>query len=187
MKNESHLLSLLLHGNQLKNTIRTGWTMRGIAHAENVAAHSYGVTFIALVLLELLNQPLNRDRVLQMAILHDLPEGLTTDIPTPSWRLMPSGIKTDVERSAITTILDNAPFRQAWLEIWEELHANQTAEAQLVHDADKLEMYVQAWRYEQETGNKRLAEFWHRPFHFHFPIAQVLYDQIVTLRKSVSL
>ncbi|MCZ7670255.1 MAG: hypothetical protein M5U34_25360 [Chloroflexi bacterium] len=34
------VLKLLLHGNQLKRTPRTGWVQRGVPNAENVAAHS---------------------------------------------------------------------------------------------------------------------------------------------------
>ena len=37
------MLELLLHGNQLKRTARTGWVQRGVPLPENVAAHTFGV------------------------------------------------------------------------------------------------------------------------------------------------
>ena len=46
------VLNTLLHGNQLKRTARTGWVQRGVPNAENVAAHSFGVVFVALVLAQ---------------------------------------------------------------------------------------------------------------------------------------
>lgn len=176
--NETAVINLLLHGNQLKRTARTGWVQRGVPNPENVAAHSFGVIYAALTLLPLVDEPLDAARVLAMATLHDLPEGLTTDIPTPAWRYLPPGIKTDVERGAMQEMLQDAPFAPNWLALWEELHAAQTAEAQLVHDADKLDMYLQAWVYQQQTGNRFLAEFWHKPRTFHFLQSQVIYEEL---------
>ncbi len=103
---DSDILQLLFHGNQLKRTVRTGWVQRGIANAEDVAAHSYGVAFTVLVLAQTIPTKLDVEKALAMAILHDLPEGVTTDIPTPAWRYLPPGIKTDVERGAMNSILE---------------------------------------------------------------------------------
>lgn len=175
------VLTLLQHGNQLKRTARTGWVQRGVANAENVAAHSYGVIFTALTLAQLIKDPLDLTRVLLMATLHDLPEGLTSDIPTPAWRYLPEGIKSDVERSALLEILQHLPFATDWLDAWEELHRGETAAALLVKDADKLEQFIQALNYEQQTGNRQLEEFWAIPHRFHFAEAQQLYD---TLRRK---
>ncbi|MEM7110995.1 MAG: HD family hydrolase [Chloroflexota bacterium] len=171
------ILALLRHGNQLKRTARTGWVQRGVANAEDVAAHSFGVTFTALILVEWIERPLNLERILMMATLHDLPEALTTDIPSPVWReLLPKGVKSDVERGAMNKILGDAPLAPALMDAWEELHANETDEAKLVHDADKLDMYLQALIYEQQTGNRRLAEFWEPPHACYFAEAQQIYD-----------
>ena len=172
------ILTILLHGNQLKRTARTGWTQRGVPNAENVAAHSYGVAFAALLLLQLIDTPLDTGKVLAMALLHDLPEALTTDIPTPAWRYLPPGIKTDVERRALEEILGTAVPTAALLTSWEELHANETAEAHLVHDADRIDLYLQALVYEEQTANSHLQEFWAVPHRFHFAEAQAVYDRL---------
>lgn len=168
----------LLHANQLKRAARTGWGQRGVPDAESVAAHSFGVVFTALTLAQLVNEPLDLGKLLALAALHDLPEALTTDIPTPAWRYLPPGIKTDVERGAMAEMLADTPFAADWLRLWEDLHTNKTAEARLVHDADKLEMYLQAWVYEQQFGNRFLAEFWVNTPTFHFAEAQRIYEEI---------
>jgi putative hydrolase of HD superfamily len=170
------VLQLLTYGNQLKRTARTGWVQRGVSNAESVAAHSYGVVYTALVLVQLVAEPVDVPRVLAMAALHDLPEALTTDIPTPAWRYLPDGVKTAVERRAMQEMLANTPVAPQWMALWEELHASQTAEARLVHDADKLEMYLQAVMYEMQQGNRQLAEFWSTPHTFYFPQTQAIYD-----------
>lgn len=172
---------LLLHSNQLKRTARTGWVQRGIANAEDVAAHSYGVVMATLVLAPMIEEPIDLGRALAMAALHDLPEGLTTDIPTPAWRYMPEGVKTAVERGAMQEITQNTPVANSFMKIWEELHANETAVAKLVHDADKIDMFLQAIIYEEQTGNQHLSQFWQKERLFNFPIAQALYG---LLRKK---
>ncbi len=172
------VLNTLLHGNQLKRTARTGWAQRGVPNAENVAAHSFGVVYVALVLAQVVDEKVDLGRLLAMAALHDLPEALTTDIPTPAWRYLPPGIKTEVERGAMQEMLGETAFAPAFMDLWEELHAAQTPEARLVHDADKLEMYLQAIVYEKQTGNVQLGEFWERPYTFHYPQAQAIYDAL---------
>ena len=178
------VLNTLLHGNQLKRTARTGWVQRGVPNAENVATHSFGVVFVALVLAQVVDEELDLGRLLAMAALHDLPEALTTDIPTPAWRYLPPGIKTEVERGAMQEMLNETEFAPIFMDLWEELHAAQTPEAKLVHDADKLEMFVQAFVYEQQTGNQQLQEFWERPYTFNFPQAQAIYDSLVSQRQA---
>ena len=180
------VIDILLHGNQLKRIPRTGWVQRGVPNAENVAAHSFGVVYAVLVLAPLVGAEINLEKALAMATLHDLPEGLTTDIPTPAWRFLPPGVKIDVERGSMQEILGGtatsagsvqavAPQFMAW---WEELHAAESAEALLVHDADKIDMFLQALIYEQQTGNQQLAEFWKKPFIFHYPESQAIYDEL---------
>ena len=53
------LLELLLHGNQLKRTARTGWVQRGVPLPENVAAHTFGVVYATLLLADLVEQPID--------------------------------------------------------------------------------------------------------------------------------
>ncbi len=180
--NVTAVTQTLLHANQLKRTARTGWGQRGVPDAENVAAHSFGVVFTALTLAQVVDAPLDLGKLLALAALHDLPEALTTDIPTPAWRFLPPGIKTDVERGAMAEMLADAPFAAEWMTLWEELHGGDTPVARLVHDADKLEMYLQAWVYEQQFGNTFLAEFWATPPTFHFAEAQGIYEEIRRLR-----
>ena len=177
------VLQTLLHGNQLKRTARTGWVQRGVPNAENVAAHSFGVVFATLVLAQMVDEPIDLGRALAIAALHDLPEGLTTDIPTPAWRYLPSGVKTAVERNAMQDILQDTPYADNLMALWEELHEKKTAEAQLADDADKLDMFVQARVYEAQTGNQYLAEFWQKPYVFHTVVAQAIYEQLRVQRE----
>lgn len=172
-----------MHGNQLKRTARTGWVQRGVPEAENVAAHSYGAAYTALVLHGLLDDPPDLGRVLALVVLHDLPEALTTDIPRPAWRYLPPEVKPAAEAAALSEMLGETPLAATWEAWWAELVANETAAAKLAHDADKLDQFLQAAVYERQTGNRTLAEFWHRPHTFHFPEAQAIYDELRRRRE----
>ncbi|MFQ5399416.1 MAG: HD family hydrolase [Anaerolineae bacterium] len=184
MDRTTAVLNLLEHGNQLKRTARTGWVQRGIPDAENVAAHSFGVVFTSLVLARLVAEPLDLGKVLAIAALHDLPEALTTDIPTPAWRYLPPGSKSTTERAAMEEILGEAIFEAELMSLWEELRAAATVEARLVHDADKLDMFLQAVIYEEQTGNTRLAEFWATPHTFYFTESQAIYEKLRARRRG---
>jgi len=180
----SRMLEMLMHGNQLKRTPRTGWGQRGVPAAENVAAHSYGTIYTALLLAHWVEGPVDLAAVLAMAALHDLPEALTTDIPPAVWRLLPPGAKAVGEQQALQLIFGDDAANARLMAWREEMRRNETAEARLVHDADKLDQYLQAYIYEQQTGNRQLAEFWAVAHRFHYPQAQSIYDELRRLRAK---
>ena len=180
-------VSLLLAGIRLKQTPRTGWVQHGVIGAENVAAHTFGVAFTAMLLLELVEQPFNVARVLAMAVLHDLPESLTSDIPSPIKRFFPAelpDLKAKIERAALQELTGDVSFGGDWRELWDEMSAAITPEAKLVHDADKVDMFLQAFAYEQQQGNRQLAAFWRKPHGFYFSEAQAIYDYLVVERNK---
>ena len=173
-----NIVSTMLQGNQLKRTIRTGWARRGVPNPESVAAHTYGVAYIALVLSETVEKEFDLGRLLAMTVLHDLPEALTSDIPTPSWRLMPPGTKEATEQKAMNQALEGAVFGTAWMDLWREYQEQTSAEARLAHDADKLDMFLQAMLYQKQTGNQLLDEFWKASVTFHYRQSQAIYEEI---------
>ena len=52
------------------------------------------------------------------------------------------------------------PLFAGWREIWDEFEAQETPEAKLVRDADRLDLLVQALAYERAAGSRELGEFW---------------------------
>jgi putative hydrolase of HD superfamily len=161
-----NLVNLFLDAATLKRMPRTGWALRGVDTVESVADHSHGVAWIALVLADALNDagtapPLDRERVLIQAVLHDLGEVYLTDLPRRAARLLPPGIKSSAEHQALRGLLAPLPpaRRDEYLACWQEFEDRSTPEGRLVRDADKLEMMVQCLRYEM-AGHRGLDEFW---------------------------
>jgi putative hydrolase of HD superfamily len=141
-----------------------GWVTRGVPHVESIADHSFGVALLALALCDMLSEAdqgvhPDREKVLVMALLHDLAEVRLTDLPASASRLIPAQLKSEAEATAIARLLAPLPTSgqlEAW---WQEFEDSSTAEGKIVRDADKLEMMVQCLRYEQ-AGSAGLEEFW---------------------------
>lgn len=134
---------LALEATRLKALPRTGWVQAGVADPESVAAHSWGVAFLALLLCP---PGLDRGRVLAMAVLHDLAEVDTGDL-TPEDGVSPDE-KHHRERKVMLRLLGEHPHLLA---VWEEAEARVSPEAKFLKDLDRLDMGVQARRY-QDRG-----------------------------------
>ena len=159
VQQEQIVLDVLLHASQLKRLPRIGWALRGVEQPESVADHTYGVAFIAMLLADLDPGAVDRERVLRMALVHDLAESLVTDLPATLARFLAPDTKHAVERAALAEIVAALPAPEEYVTLWEEYESGETPEARLVHDADKLEVVVQAFVYEQR-GQRNLDEFW---------------------------
>jgi putative hydrolase of HD superfamily len=162
--------------------------MRGVAHVESVADHSFGVAFVALALAEALGDPgLDLEKILIMAVLHDLAEVRLTDLPAPAIRLLPGEVKSQAEALAMADLLAPLPGADRLRMLWQEFEDRSGLEGQLVRDADKLEMMVQCLRYEM-AGSRGLDEFWQAMDRrrWHYPLAAGLYDSLKAMRPGDS-
>ena len=183
------LLHLALHAAQLKRIPRMGWLMRGAplgGQPENVAAHSYGVVFLTMLLLDSHEQELDHDLALRMAVLHDLAESLIGDLPKTATHFISKEAKHAAEREAMSDILRQTPFSADYLALWQAYNAAQSAEARIVKDADKLDMMIQAYLYEQ-AGQRNLHDFWEncQPNAFYTVVAQSLFTELLDLRRQL--
>ena len=83
MSEAEALLRLISRIQRLEDLPRTGWVVSGVPNPESIAAHSYEVAVIALWLAESIDDEVDVAHVLKIALLHDVGEALTTDIPAP--------------------------------------------------------------------------------------------------------
>jgi len=143
---------------ELKKVPRKGWKSKAnIEHPESVADHSYGTAMIAMVLSDL--QKLDTQKIIKMALLHDLAETITGDF-------MPEEISKEIknisERDAMKEILSKLPenIAEEYTKIWQEYLQINTKESILLHDIDKMEMAIQAAKYSSEgISNEKLNLF----------------------------
>lgn len=124
---------------KLKAVARAGWTHVGVENPESVAAHSWGMAFLALILCP---PELDRERVLALAILHDLPEVRVGDL-TPRDGVSKEE-KAQRETQAAEALFQSQP---ELLTLFREYAGQTTPEARFVHALDRLDMGLQAQIY----------------------------------------
>ncbi len=182
------LLNLLLAGNRLKTLKRQGWSQRGVLVPESIAEHSHQVALVALLLLDRCDAVLDREKVLTIAVLHDLAEALLTDIPEPALRHWGREAKRQAEESALRELLAGVPRAEEYVAWWREFEEASTPEGRLVRDADRLELVVQAYAYEQ-AGHRGLDEFWEAMAAntWYYPESETLFVRLSARRASLGL
>ena len=124
---------------KLKQLLRTGWVISGVENPESVASHSWGMAILAM---KLCPDNLNKTRVIEMCIVHDLPEIIVGD-------LTPHDVQTNKYNDEIEAMNKLAPF---WLDLLLEYEEQRTEEAKFVKYLDKLDMAYMARLYEEEQG-----------------------------------
>ena len=169
-----HNLSFLVQSTQLKSIDRAGWKRVGIEHPESVAAHSWGVTLLCSLYCP---TNLDKERVLQIALVHDLPEIVVGDI-TPHDGISPTE-KHAKEHHAATQLLPSS-----LLAFWQEYQEHQTEESIFVHSMDKIDMLVQAMTY-ANTHNKDTSEFINSARKSVHPKYQELVEKIIGMNKDI--
>ena len=157
----------------LKRFPRTGWLRAGIENPESIADHSFRTAMIAWAIAEMENsqfavrskqfktahrKPLTANpdinTVIKMSLLHDIEESRTGDLDMVMKRYHPNGSK----KKAYFDILKNSPYESEAHELVQELFAQKTLESKIVKDADKIELFLQAFEY--EAGGFREAAKW---------------------------
>jgi putative hydrolase of HD superfamily len=170
---------------KLKSTPRTGWIDRGVGaiEVESVAEHSFQTALLAW-LAAAADPTLDRDRILKLALIHDLPEAIIGDWPPyergdipdsssdrAAWRAFfdrrqirgaaQTAAKRSAEQDALGRLLNdlsgNARVEMAAL--WHELKEGLTAEARFVKQADSLEAYLQSLAYLETDPDRPMTSF----------------------------
>lgn len=134
----------------LKQLYRQGWLRRGVApeRCESVAEHSFGVAVLALFLAEEHFPDLDADKVLRLALLHDLGEIYAGDIIPADG--VDAAEKSARERRSVARVLGKLPRGARYVALWEEYEEGASPEARFVREVDRLEMALQASVYEHQ-------------------------------------
>lgn len=184
MKDPAGLANLLHTIQELKRIKRTGWVDRGVpaGEIESVADHSYLTALIAWIAA--IDDPtVDPDRVLKLAIIHDLAESIVGDAPPYEAGDVPDHsdaaahraffsvrhvrsaenkrAKQVAEGQAFARLSGQmAPATRAELTaLWEEYEAQATPESRFVKQVDTLEAYLQSRHYAQRHPELPLQGF----------------------------
>lgn len=178
------LLKFMEQVGRMKVLPRTGWLLRGLKHPESIADHSYRMSLLAMVLSDLLieqGMAIDVARVMRMALLHDVAESQTGDIPYPAMRYIPDAVKEAAEREALEDLTEGFhELGRFYVELWEEYEQAATLESQIVKVADKLELLIQTFEYEK-VGFQSLDDFWENLLNYRLFQDYPLVQEMVTL------
>lgn len=128
---------------KIHNLKRSGWLSCGVSHPESVAEHSFS---LALSVLLLTPENLNRDKSVAMALLHDLQEIHTGDF-MPHDNISPEE-KGRLELNAAKKIA-KALHKPEISELFVEYEKSVTPESRLVKDLDRLDAVLLAAYYDR--------------------------------------
>ncbi|CAN5802410.1 HD family hydrolase [soil metagenome] len=157
------ILETMLQIDPLADLPRTGWLLRGVRPCESIADHGFGVAFLAMMLVDAMRAEgtvVDGERVLRMALVHDVAEARTGDVPMPNKTARMSEALHDLEATLVRELLP-ASLREAWAEV----EVGDSLEARVVKVADKAQMMIKAVAYERQKRG-HLDGFWVNPMNF---------------------
>lgn len=130
----------------LKHTPRAGWLLLGIPQPESVAEHSFRAGIVGIVLAALEDADVARTAAL--CLLHDAHETRIGDVTSVSRAYVETATPEAV--SARQTAALPAGAANVFRDLVAEFEGEDTLESTIAHDADKLEMLLQALEYQAE-------------------------------------
>jgi len=153
------ILPLAEAGISLKRRPRMGWIEAGVARPESVADHSYALTLLSMAAADLLG--LDAEKMMRMALLHDLAEAFTSDLTPKKKKAAGTHIVRRLEKSILASVLGDLPqhMRERYAALLNEYLEGRSREARVLHLLDGVEMALEALRLRRERGLK-LARFW---------------------------
>jgi putative hydrolase of HD superfamily len=191
------VISVFMKAEILKSLQRTGWATAGVHSSvtESVAEHSYGTTFISLILANSLKADgveVDLEKTLTMAVLHDLGESVVSDVPSSSdasdvesFASAKAALEAKVVASILSPLGDLGVSLQS---CWAELQEGKSTESRIVGSSDLLDMIVHAFTLERsgvsceilqgffESSERRLKEI-------GVGLALDLYEMLESKRK----
>jgi len=142
------LLEQVLSQYRLKDENRAGWVLRAVQEPESVADHSWGTALLCFYFAQ--SCGVDRNRAITMALVHDLAEAETGDIPrrvsADAQPISPEG-KSRREAEVMTRYARITP---EVARLWQEYESAVTLEAQFVRDMNLIDMCMQALIYERD-------------------------------------
>jgi putative hydrolases of HD superfamily len=203
------LLGLVQFAAKLKSLPRTGWLDRGLdaLRVESVADHSFGVALLAWVCAlqrQAEGAAIDPERVLKLALIHDLAEAETGDWTPYDGAAIPGehdpaarraflearhsrdpnrrATKRAQEDAVMRTLLAALPgaTRSALAELWDEHHLGESPEAQFVKQVDRLETFLQSRLYLDTDPTLPMASF-------HQEVLETIDDPLLAAIRDAAL
>ncbi|MBT3274947.1 MAG: HD family hydrolase [Spirochaetales bacterium] len=178
------IIELMTKIHPLDRVPRAGYLLRGVTEPESVAAHSHGLALLTLLVCEEHPDEFDSAKAVRIAIVHDLQESFTMDIPMPAGNANFKAAKSETENEIYTSLF--ADQAESLKGLHREFEEAATQEGRLVRGLDKVQMMIKILNYERE-GRGDLREFWEHKANFKdygLPVITDLFAEIAGLKAS---
>lgn len=138
------LIRFLNIAEKLKSELRHSWL--SCHRQESVAEHSWRMSLMVILFAPYLNKPVNMEKCLKMAILHDLAEAEVGDIPVFETQSKEAKERKQALELAAMKKMCAAlpkPLGEDMFSLWLEYEEKQSFEALFVNALDKIEVHLQ--------------------------------------------
>lgn len=141
--------------------LQRNWRQFLNADFSNESEHTFRVIWIALVLAKH-EMAVDEGKIARMALIHDMGESRSGDVHYVSRQYTQRD-----EGKALEDVLHGTSLEGEMLKIWKEYEERKTIEAQIVKDADSLDVDFELR--EQEVKGETLKKYWQdmRKFVYH--------------------
>src|ERR1035437_292439 len=140
MENILNVIKVARNAGYLKRLRRTGWVRIGLRDAESVADHSFRTALLCMLLTK--DRKINHQKIVEMAIIHDLGETATSDIHYEEGDkiIASEKAKEKIEEDILKTLFEPLEDGKYYLDLWYEFRDQKTQEAKLLRQIEKIEM-----------------------------------------------
>jgi putative hydrolases of HD superfamily len=144
LENLEKIIEFLFRANKLKETLR--YSTEKKFKGDSTADHSWRLSLMVILLVKELKLDIDELKAVKLALVHDLAEAITGDIP---YTLISRGIvspkkKERNEREAMKNFKNSLPkgIGREIFDLWEEFEKITTPEAAFVKTLDKIEAQI---------------------------------------------
>jgi putative hydrolase of HD superfamily len=130
----------------LKRLPRAGWLVAGIDHPESVAEHSFRTAIIGYLLAGI--EGADPARTALLCLFHDTQESRIGDVPLVGKRYVVTAPNPQVTADQVAAFPEE--IGEAVRALVDDYERQDSAEARLARDADKLECLIQAREYQAQ-------------------------------------
>jgi len=179
------IIKFFIEIGKLKRMPRRGWVIREVKNPESIAEHTFRVAIMAWVLAGKKDKKMNIEKLLKMALVHDLCEVYSGDITpydsilpkdkkkrrellktwprfTESQRKRLSENKFKKEKAGLEKLIKKLPggLKQEMKSLWMDYEHGKSPEGRFFKHADRLESFLQAAEYWRANNNVPQKPYW---------------------------
>lgn len=189
---------------KLKTMPRRGWIIRCVKNPESIAEHTFRAAIMAWILAGKKNNKLNLEKIIKMALIHDICEVYAGDT-TPYDSILPKNkkkrkdlLKTwprfseeekkrlaakkyKKEEAGLEKLIKDLPLKlkKEIKNLWLDYEKGTSQEGRFFRHADRIENFLQAAEYRKSNKDLSLKPYWIQAEELHDdPILLEFIEQI---------